>query len=67
MDNMDKLHKQIKRQNEYNKKNYANISIRIKPNDNTIIDEYCKKTGISKAKFIVRACKYCIENKIELE
>ena len=67
MDNIDKLHKQIKRQNEYNKKNYANISIRIKPKDNTIIDEHCKNTGISKASFIVKACRYCIENGMKLD
>lgn len=34
--------------------------------DYNIIDEYCIKHNISKAKFIVAACKYCVDNDIKL-
>lgn len=51
----------------YNKKHYRNISIRLQPNDVILIDTHCKENNISKAKFIVAACKYCIDNKIKFE
>ncbi len=33
----------------------------------SIIDEYCKANGISKASLITNAVKYCIENNINLK
>lgn len=51
----------------YNKKHYRNISIRLQPNDVILIDNHCKENNISKAKFIVAACKYCIDNNIKLD
>ena len=52
----------IKASNKYNKENYKKIQANVKPDDYTMIDDYCKKNDISKAKFIVEACKYYIEN-----
>ena len=55
---------------EYRSKNKYNIKqlkADIKPDDYNIIDAYCKGKGVSKAQFIVAACKYCIDNNIDLE
>lgn len=51
----------------YNKLNYKQLKVDIKPEDYSFIDEYCKENKISKAKFIVKACKYCIDNEIDFE
>ena len=56
----------IKANARYNKKAYCNISIRIKPIDYNIIDDYCKMHNISKAALITRAIKYCIVHNIDL-
>lgn len=48
--------------NRYNAKHYRQIKANIKPDDYTLIDEYCKLTNISKASFIVAACKAWIES-----
>ena len=47
---------------EYSKTHYRKLSTDIKPEDYNLIDTYCKTNGISKAKFIVEACKYYIDN-----
>lgn len=52
----------IKASNKYNKANYKQLKANVKPDDYTVIDDYCKSHDISKAKFIVEACKYYIEN-----
>lgn len=57
---------QIKAVAKYNKKAYCNISIRIKPADYNIIDDYCRAYNISKAALIVRAVRYCIAQNIDL-
>ena len=57
---------QIKAVAKYNKKAYCNISIRIKPIDYNIIDDYCKRHNISKAALITRAVRYCIGHNIDL-
>lgn len=57
---------QIKAVAKYNKKAYCNISIRIKPIDYNIIDNYARARGISKAALITRAVKYCIGHNIDL-
>ncbi len=48
-----------------NKDNIKQLKADIKPDDYSMIDDYCKKNDISKAKFIVEACKYYIENHSE--
>ena len=49
-----------------NKDNIKQLKADIKPDDYNIIDAYCKGKGVSKAQFIVAACKYCIDNDIDL-
>ena len=50
---------------EYRKrKTFKQLKVDIKPDDYLIIDDYCKKSNISKAKFIVKCCKYCIDHDI---
>ena len=56
----------IKASDKYNRANYKQLKAHIKPDDYAMIDNYCKSTNISKAKFIVGACKYCIDNNIDL-
>ena len=52
---------------EYRKrKTFKQLKADIKPEDYTIIDNYCKDIGISKASFIVKSCKYVIKNDIDL-
>lgn len=65
MDKNEKFNK-IKYNAEYNAKNYKKMAITIKPDDYNTIDSFCKANGISKAKFIIAACKYCIDNDIDL-
>ncbi|MDE6600270.1 MAG: hypothetical protein K2K34_09360 [Oscillospiraceae bacterium] len=50
---------------EYAKSHYKRILAEIKPDDYSLIDDYCKKNNISKAKFIVDACKYYIDSHSE--
>lgn len=50
-----------------NKNNIKQLKADIKPDDYNIIDAYCKGKGVSKAQFIVAACKYCIDNNIDLD
>lgn len=45
-----------------NKDSIKQLKADIKSDDYSLIDDYCKKNKISKAKFIVDACKYYIEN-----
>ena len=52
--------------NKYRDTKYKQIAIAIKPNDYTMIDNYCKMNDISKAALIVRAVKYCIGHNIDL-
>ncbi|MDE6709786.1 MAG: hypothetical protein K2J76_04795 [Oscillospiraceae bacterium] len=56
----------IKASNKYNKENYKQLKVNVKPNDYNTIDNYCKGKGVSKTQFIVAACKYCIDNNIDL-
>lgn len=51
---------------EYNKNNYKNINIRVKPEINEILENYCNDMNISKAKFVTNAVKYIIDNNITL-
>ena len=54
--------KHIEANKEYNKRNYKDLSAKIKPEDYDLIDGYCKSQKISKAKFIVEACNFYIDN-----
>ena len=51
---------------EYNSKKYKQLKVEIKPEDYSLIDNYCKNNNISKAQFIVKSCKYVIKNDIDL-
>lgn len=52
---------------KYNTKNYKQLKAFIKPEDYLMIDNYCQKSNISKAKFIVKCCKYCIDHNIDFD
>ena len=56
----------IKYKTEYAKQNYKRLVADIKPSDFTMIDNFCKSQNISKAHFIVSACKYIIDNNIKV-
>lgn len=51
----------IKASNKYNKENYKQLKINVRPTDFELFDKYCKDNNISKASFIVTACKEYIE------
>lgn len=67
MSDEERKRKHIEASNKYNKENYKQLKANIKPDDYNVIDTYCKGKGVSKAQFIVAACKYCIENNIDLD
>lgn len=53
---------------EYSKRgNFKQLKINVKPADYETIDNYCKMSNISKAKFIVKCCKYCINHDINFD
>ena len=52
---------------KYNKANYKQLKLNVKPEVYEMIENYTERKGISKAAFIVAACKYCIENNIDLK
>lgn len=61
-----------KKYNEYmreyrKRKTFKQLKVDIKPADYETIDNYCKMSNISKAKFIVKCCKYCINNGIKFD
>lgn len=61
-----------KKYNEYmreyrKRKTFKQLKADIKPADYETIDNYCKMSNISKAKFIVKCCKYCIDNGIKFD
>ena len=66
---MDKMHKAkaISYINMYNKENYANISIRVKPEVKQEIVNNAEIRKMSLASFIVKSCKYIIDNNIQLK
>ena len=49
------------------RKTFKQLKVDIKPDDYLIIDEHCQKSNISKAKFIVKCCKYCINHDINFD
>lgn len=67
MDKTDKKFDANKYKQSFNKLNYKQLKADIKPADYETIDNYCKMSNISKAKFIVKCCKYCIDNGIKFD
>ena len=57
----------IRASNKYNKANYRQLKINVKPADYELVDTYCKENSISKASMILHTIKYCIENDINLK
>ena len=41
--------------NKYNKKAYENFNVRLKPELFNLIDDYCKKNGLSRSQFLQKA------------
>ena len=66
---MDTMHKAkaISYINMYNKENYVNISIRVKPEVKQEIVNNAEIRKMSLASFIVKSCKYIIDNNIQLK
>ena len=72
MDKLDNMHKkamtQAERSSNYKKRqNIQRIVIDLKPEDYNIISNYCKNNNISKTSFIVKSCKYIIDNNIQFK
>lgn len=42
------------------------INATLDISDYNMIDEYCETNNVSKAKFLVATCKYCIDNNVDL-
>ena len=53
--------------NKYNKENYRNAALRIKPKDYEIIEKYCNDMNISKQSLFINAALYIINNDIPTE
>lgn len=70
MDKLDNMHNlkpgTTEYKNMFNKLNYKQLKANLKPADYDLIDNYCKNSNISKAQFIVKCCKYVIDNKIDI-
>ncbi|WP_455527602.1 RepB family protein [Huintestinicola sp.] len=60
------MDKKVEYNKNYNKTHYKNINIRIKPETNEMLEDYCKDMHISKATFITNAIKYIIDNNIDI-
>ncbi len=45
----------------YMEKTYKSLQVKVKPTDYNVIDDFCSKMDISKARFIVCACNYFIQ------
>ena len=56
----------IKANRKYMEKTYKKLQVMIKPEEYNLIDTHCKNNGVSKASFIFNACKYIIDNNIDL-
>jgi hypothetical protein len=58
---------QTKYVNEYVKKHYKPVSLRLKPDAAKIIDTFCKDMGYSKNEYIGSCVLYCIRHSIPLD
>ena len=47
-------------------KNIKQMNIDLKPNEIEMINNGKEKYGMGKKEFIVKCCKYCIDNNIDL-
>ncbi len=54
---MPKTEAQKRANKKYKAKTYKNLQAAVRKADYEMIDTYCKKTGISKAKLIVEGCR----------
>ena len=52
---------------KYHEKKYRTFSVNAKIDEYEMIEEYCKKNGISKNSLLLNSAKYCIENNIDLK
>ena len=68
MDNLNKKPMtQSERNSRYkNRKNIKRIVVDLKPEEYDMIGNYCKNNKIAKTRFIVKCCKYVIDNKIDI-
>ena len=68
MDNLNKkAMTQSERSSRYrNSKNIKRIVVDLKPEEYDMIGNYCKNNNIAKTRFIVKCCKYVIDNKIDI-
>lgn len=62
---MDKFDETVYK-NQYSKQHYANIGIKIKPENAAIITEYSQNLGISKAELIQKCVLYCYREMIDV-
>ena len=64
MDNLNKKPMiQSERNSRYrNSKNIQRIVVDLKPEEYDMIGNYCKNNNIAKTRFIVKCCKYVIDN-----
>jgi hypothetical protein len=46
---------------------YSKLQVMVKSEYYQLIDDYCKDMDISKAEFIVKCCKYVIDNEIDIK
>lgn len=51
---------------KYNAKTYKTFTVNAKIADYDVIQAYCDARGISKAKFLIAAAKYAIDNDIDI-
>jgi hypothetical protein len=57
----------IRANRKYMEKTYKNLQVQVKSECYQLIDTYCKSMDISKAEFIVKCCKYVIDNEIDIK
>ena len=58
------MYNKIDYNKKYNKDNYRNVALRMKPKDYEIIEKYCKDMNISKQSLFINAALYIINNDI---
>lgn len=57
---------QIRAVSKYNAKTYKTFTVNAKISDYDVIQAYCDARGISKAKFLISAAKYAIDNDVDV-
>ncbi len=51
---------------KYHDKKYKTFSVNAKADEYELIDEFCKRNGISKNALLLKSTKYCIKNNIDI-